>query len=230
MLDGLNILTISGWTQPHDALHVLVPHAEALDYAKATSLQEVAALPKSQTYDLIIGWSLGGVLARELLTHSALNSKALVLLSTPYQFVADEQMPHAMGPTTFEQFYGNYSADAKRTSGRFHALVASGDSKQKDVMSALKHHPDVLESEVWLPWLDYLRSYSSADRKYDLPATLMLHGEKDAIISHAQAPVLADMLNAKLISLPEAGHAPHLHDADVVRAYITTFYKELAHG
>lgn len=227
MLSGIKILTISGWAQPADALRLLAPHADYVDYVDSPSFLDVAELCQGKQYDMIIGWSLGGVIARQLLSHQFIDASALVLLSTPYQFVADDHMSHAMGPTTFEQFYDSYAKDPERTSARFHGLVAKGDAREREVMRGLGHHEQVLNADKWLPWLERLRDYSSAEQTYKLPPTFMVHGKHDAIVPHHQAEKLATTLNAELLTLEHASHAPHLHDVDELRRHIADFYSRV---
>lgn len=226
-MDGLNILTISGWTQPADALANIAPNATHLDYAKHPDIDTIAKNLPANHYDLVVGWSLGGMIARNLLSSSAINAKALVSISSPYQFVKDEHIKAAMPPDIFEQFYNNYENDTKRTTERFHGLVAKGDKNIRFVINSLNHHPDVMNTQQWLPWMNFLRDYSSKDQNYELPPTLIIHGAQDAIVHVEQSYPLAEKLGAEHIIMDNAGHAPHLHDEQVVKSHITQFISKV---
>ena len=229
-MDGLNILTLSGWTQPADALLKLAPQADFVDYADATHPQEVAEKLTKRDYDLVIGWSLGGIIARHLLSEKVLETTALITISSPYQFVRNEQVHAAMPADTFEQFYTNYRDDTQRTVKRFHGLVLKGDKRMKELTGTLGHHDRVHEVGSWLPWMDVLKGYSAKQKNYEnLPPTLIVHGTEDAIVPREQAELLKDHLpSAEMLILEGCGHAPHLHAPDEVRAAIQNFHRKVA--
>ena len=220
-MESLKILTLSGWTQPADALDVLAPHAQTFDYIDHSP---ESILTHKGEYDLIIGWSLGGVIARRLLARGAVQAGALISIAAPYQFVRGGEVHHAMPQDTFEQFYANFRDDTPRTSSRFHGLLLKGDSRAREIRDQLSHHPRLHETPLWLRWMDFLREYSAHEADYSsLPKTLIIHGEQDAIIPVEQGRMLADKLGAKLHLLPGAAHAPHLHDPAGVRRAIEEF-------
>jgi pimeloyl-ACP methyl ester carboxylesterase len=224
-----HILTLSGWTQPSDALKDIAPEAYHLDYGGARNVAEVAERLPQRDYDLIIGWSLGGIIARELMADHGLNTPAFVSIASPYQFVRTDAVNAAMSPDIFSQFYANYRDDTQRTVNRFHGLVAKGDRDSRRIMQALTHHPKVLEVDQWLPWMDFLESHSAAARDYSaLPPSLILHGTEDAIVPYPQSHLLQQALpNTVHHSWEGAGHALHLHDAPRLRQEITDFYEQI---
>lgn len=220
-MQHLKILTLSGWTQPIDALDAIAPAAEKLDYLDHTP---ESVLEHSGQYDVVIGWSLGGVLARMLLASEAISAGALVMIASPYQFVRGGAVQEAMLEDTFEQFYANFRDDTPRTIKRFNGLLLKGDAHAREIQGAFKHHPRIEESALWLRWLAFLRDYSAHEADYSkLPKTLIIHGAQDAIVPVAQAHLLAKKLGAELHILPNAGHAPHYHNAAQVRAVIEAF-------
>lgn len=219
------MLTFSGWTQSPTSLQVVAPDALGVDYAAARNFDEVVDILPQREADVVIGWSLGAVIARQLMQRGALKAQRFISIAAPYQFVRDAALHEAMPQDTFEQFYANYRDDTQRTVGRFAALVAKGDAKAKQVLAAIEHHLQVSDASVWLPWLDRLRDYSARHHAYDaLPRALIIHGVQDAIIPVRQAELLAAYLpDATLHLLPGAGHAPHLHDAQEVRRIVKEF-------
>jgi len=213
-MEHYRILTISGWTQPADALHPLIPHADILDYADAQHFDAVADRLAHTDYDAIVGWSLGGVIARQLILRGVISPKAVVMISSPFQFVQDERVSAAMPVPTFDLFYSNYRDDTQRTIDRFHGLVAKNDLHDKRVLRELTHHPLVEETQRWLPWMDILRTYSGHDQDYSaLPPVLIIHGTEDVIVPFAQAEHLIEAIpSARLDAWQGCGHAPHIHD------------------
>ncbi len=103
-------------------------------------------------------------------------------------------------------------------------LIAKGDRDAKRVMGELSHHPEVENTARWIPWLEWLGMGNLDDiRGAKLPPTLIVHGTEDAIVVAAQAEKLQAIIpNSTLSIWNDVGHAPQLHDAERLRAEITT--------
>lgn len=224
----MTILTLSGWTQPADALSSLIPGAASFDYSDYAGPNEaIAALARYHEVPFVIGWSTGGWLAMQAIAAGALAPKALLLLATPYQFVSDDHFSDGMGPQTFSQFRQNYSDDPERTARRFHSLVAKGDSDTRGIMERLAHHPHVLDSGRWLPWLDALASRNLEDIRLDTPSIRLLHGENDAIVPVAQSAHLEARHPQMVRELwQNTCHAPHLHDTHRFMSNLKAMYAD----
>lgn len=212
----MSTLTLSGWTQPADALtRALGLEATAFDYSDYTSLDEAfAALRPYADSERVVGWSLGGNLAIRAIANGVLRPKKLTLIAAPYQFVSDADFRGGMDPLTYQQFRENYASNPTRTMQRFHALIAKGDTQAKMIMGLLGHHPEVADTGRWLPWLDLLGSGSLRHTDLTaLPPTLLVQGMQDAIVPYAQAEALAArMPQARIDAWEDTGHAPHLRD------------------
>lgn len=209
----MSILTLSGWAQPHDALTFLIPGSASYRYAEYKSAEEALLNLRQYTPRIAIGWSLGGLLLVQAVAMQILQPKLLVLLATPYQFVASEDYRHAMVPYTFRTFYQNYETNPTRTASRFNALIAKGDTSAKQVLERLSGNTTAAECEIWLPWLGYLATFSCKMLDFTkFPSTLIVHGKQDAVVSMAQAQTFQEALPSSRIMLWEGcGHAPHLH-------------------
>lgn len=224
----MNILTLSGWTQPADALSTLVPGAGSFDYSDHAGPGEaIKALAACRDVPLVIGWSTGGWLAMQAIAAGVLAPRSLLLLASPYQFVNDEGFSDGMGPQTFRQFRQNYDEDPERTASRFHGLVAKGDSDMRGIMARLSHHPDMLDTARWLPWLDALASRNLEDIRLDTPNITLLHGENDAIVPVAQSAHLAARHPQMRRELWQSTcHAPHLHDTERFVNHVKGMYAD----
>lgn len=224
-MDGIRLLTLSGWTQPADALLALLPQADHFDYAGLNGFDAVSKAINTTDYDMVIGWSLGGVIARQLIQRGVLRAHALVLLSSPFRFVRNAHIHEAMPPDIFEQFYANYRDDTKRTVDRFHGLIAKGDMYAKRILNELSHHPFVMQTDVWLPWMDVLCEYNGFTQDYSmLPPSLIIHGQSDAIVPYEQSEYLHQHLpNSQHERWEHCGHAPHLHDPERLAERIRNF-------
>lgn len=207
----MSTLTLSGWTQPADALAHVTNDALSFDYSDYTSPEaSFVGLKQFADVESVIGWSMGGQLALRAIAAGMLKPKHVTLIATPWQFVAD----YGMGGRTFELFYDTYARDAASHKARFHALIAKGDKYERQVLEQLRHHPEVENTQRWLPWLEDLGRYSldTADLS-KLPPTLLVQGRNDTIVRYPQALKMQSMLPQLTLSIwEEAGHAPHLHD------------------
>ncbi len=208
----MSILTLSGWTQPSDAL--AIPGAQTFDYSAYVSPEASFEALKNMDAEHVVGWSMGGQLAIRAILAGVLKPKKLTLIAAPYQFVSCTEFDGGMDKVTYALFRQSYARDAQRTMGRFAALMAKGDREGKRVAAELQYHPDAANTARWLPWLDILGAYSLAGHDLSaLPTTRIVHGVNDAIAPIAQGEKLAALIpHATLERWEGAGHAPHLHD------------------
>lgn len=217
----MNILTLSGWGQPANALQAVVPESRTFDYSSyADSRAAIAALQSLPPPEHVIAWSLGGQLALHAIAAGALTPARLTLIGVPFQFVQGGAVHQAMDRFTFDTFRGNYAADPERTATRFHGLLAKGDRNPRGIMQGLKNHPAIADAARWLPWLDALDHEPVSGLSLTaVPATTIIHGAEDAIVPVAQAQLLAQALPHARVEIWEGvAHAPHLHDANRVRS------------
>lgn len=222
----MKILTINGWSLPHDGLLELFPNAAVSDYSAHENLDSwLAAHAKDEPWDLVVGWSLGGHLAMEALRRDVIKTSQLVLMSAPLQFVRNDHLADAMPRPTFAQFKKNYDDDSRRTATRFAALTAMGDAAEYRIKQKMPSVESMADKARWQHWLHYLEHASHVPHALDtVPPTLIIHGAQDAIVPVAQARHWhAKLPGSELLLLPKAGHAPHWHDADLVRQAIEQF-------
>ncbi len=217
----MSTLTLSGWTQPADALAHLADDALLFDYSDYTNPEgAIEALQKVKA-DYVIAWSMGAQLAIRAMMAGVLKVQHATLIAPPARFVSDEVLD-GMDPLTYQLFRDSYASDPARTAARFHALLAKGDSEQKQILKAARHHPEVENTARWLPWLEAMAAYKmDISRLEFLPPTLIIHGMNDAIIKLTQSEYIERyMADAQLNPWAETGHAPHLHDPSRVKAEI----------
>ncbi|MAR56738.1 MAG: hypothetical protein CMM93_06100 [Rickettsiales bacterium] len=217
----MKVVALSGWTQAPESLSQLFDAVTSIDYAT----HEPSHIPMPAECDLLIGWSLGGVLARQLLVSKQIKATALITLASPVQFVRSDQFYPAMPQDTFAQFYQNYASDTQRTLRRFAGLLSKGDSHADAVREGMQLHATAEQPEIWLPWLAHLEAQTHAEAHPQLP-TLHIHGEEDAIVPVEQTEALPDWVTVERWA--GCAHAPHFHDPARVRQSIQQFYNEVA--
>lgn len=215
-------LTLSGWTQPADAVaRALLPQAATFDYsAYATVDAAIEALGAQYAHIRhVVAWSMGGQLLMRALAAGALIPSHVTLIAPPFEFVHDA---HGMDAFTFSQFRQNYATDAARSKTRFHGLIAKGDVHHKRIVGELAHHHAVEDTSRWLPWLEDLGRTGLQNFTWTaIPKTQLIHGVNDVIVPVAQAQLYASKFPEIQIEIWEdCGHAPHLHAPDKLRARI----------
>lgn len=160
----------------------------------------------------IIGWSLGGQLAVRAVASGLIKPKQLVLIATPYQFVAEG----ALGRETFDKFYANYKNNPRRTLHKAWELIHYEDAKSDYISDQFAlFDKDAVMQRDWLRWLGLLEDFSCESLDFRrFPRTLLVHGTRDKVVDITQSERMATCIaGAELERWEDCGHAPHLHDA-----------------
>lgn len=184
----------------------------------------VATLPDKA---LVVGWSLGGMLALHIARHYPQKVARLVLIDTTPRFVqADDWLP-ALSAATLADFRHHFDADPAATQRRFVALQSLGDAARKNVSASLTAALTAADDKQ--PALATgLRLLAETDLRDAVPAITqpvrLLHGGEDKLMPVAAAEWLADTLpNARLSVFGNAGHAPFVSRAQECAALIESF-------
>jgi len=189
-------------------------HGGAADMLPETWLdtlqQQLPAAPH-----ILIGWSLGGMLALQLARRNIPMLRGLVLVSTTPCFRMRADWPHGCSDALFSGFQDSLSNNSERLLGRFFSLMLQGDEVDRrrylDIVRRVvdrKNPPTQAGLQAGLSLLGDL-DLRAMLADITLP-TLIVHGTGDSIVPLAAARFLDRALPyATLRTLP-AGHAPHL--------------------
>lgn len=179
--------------------------ARPVDYAPRLDLSDIetesewlarALRPGS----VLIGWSMGGMVALQTAALSLENVKGLVLVSTTPKFVSSPGYPHGLPLVLLKNLKKRIRTHGTKI---FHDLVFKGSKTAGFVDTPV----DVAEKELAeLERLD-LRELLP---KIEVP-TLIIHGEKDEICPPGAARYMNEKIaGSSLVMMPEVGHAPML--------------------
>ncbi len=227
----MKTLTLSGWGQQSGTLAGVVGGtATHFDYSGYKNIDEaLSAIAKATDgHEVVVGWSLGGQLAVRAISKGLMLPEKLVLIAVPFQFVHSEAHKIGMPRDTFQKFRDNYKNNAARTLSKAWELVILNDKNHEQVRSQLeKYNKQRILEKDWLHWLQMLDGFSCSELDFNnFPQTLIIHGAQDAVVDHSQAQEFIKVIaQAQHIILPEAGHAPHWHDAGFVRKQIGDFLR-----
>jgi len=175
---------------------------------------------------VLMGWSLGGMLATKIASQYPERISSLVTLATNVSFVADEHWSTAMQADTFAQFRAGFVENKVLSLKRFMALVAQSDEREKVVLKGLRALlKGQAPNELWLDHLDILASIDNRKNFSELAVPgLHLLGERDGLVpSDCAAKIKTLNVKQTLITLPGAGHAPHWSSPASVVAQLRTF-------
>jgi pimeloyl-[acyl-carrier protein] methyl ester esterase len=164
---------------------------------------------------LMVGWSLGGLIALDLARRHPRKVARLALIGATPRFVAGPDWPHGLAAETVQGFRDGFAADPGATLRRFVALQTVGDARRKAVALALSDALPPLGEEHAPALADGLRLLAETDLRDGLAEirqpVRLLHGEGDALMPAAAATWLADQFpNGRLTLLTDCGHAPFL--------------------
>lgn len=237
-----HVTLLHGWgTHPviWDPLLEKLPGAHALPlpgYAgspAAFTLEEMAERLGEQLEKgtLLVGWSLGGLVAARIALRFPQRVCGLVLIAATPCFVNRPGWAHGIEAEVFEQFAAGLQADYAGTIRRFLSLQAQGSSETREVLAQLRRRlldqprPAQGVLEAGLEMLKHA-DLREGLKSLDLPLTL-IHGAGDKLAPLSAAQWLAgNQPHASLHVVQGAGHAPFLSHAGQVSEMI----EGAAHG
>jgi pimeloyl-[acyl-carrier protein] methyl ester esterase len=186
---------------------VLTPTFPAWDAAwLAGFLQE---LPLAET--VAVGWSLGGMLLLEALSHASSKPRGLVLVATPVSFCQRPDHPWGQPRAAVRALRKTVALDPRRGLTDFAGrCLAAGEENFRETI--LREFQPGQSGADLAAGLDYLLK---ADLRPQLaqvpPGATIIQGDRDAIVPLGQAEVLGQFLpKAQVVKIPGAGHAPFL--------------------
>ena len=202
--------------------------APALDeFALAAVLDALAAqLPERC---LLVGWSLGAMLAVQLAARLPQQVLGVVSLAANARFVADAAYPAAMAPAVNRQFNQGFADQPLPTLKLFSGLLAQGDPQERALLKQLRQQlPDTTNPN----WGEALQLLSSLDNRACLQSlaqpVLHLLAERDALVPVAAAePLRALNPRHRVQVLPDAAHALHWSQPQTLVALVRDFYESL---
>ncbi len=220
---------LHGWGQSSRAWFAqqpVFPEAIYLDlpgHGGATEAEEwtqrlTTQLPEAPL--ILIGWSLGGILALELATGPVgQRLRGLVLLGTTPCFMQRPDWCHGCDAELMQAFERGIEApepERAQAMSRFFMLMLHGDDLSRKELQQLacravdRRHPP--SQKALRHGLELLRTHDLRSKLGDIRVpTLVIHGERDAVVPAAAGRYLAEHIpQAAWKPIPGCGHAPQM--------------------
>jgi pimeloyl-[acyl-carrier protein] methyl ester esterase len=199
------------------------------DLASLAALVGEALPPRT----VLLGWSLGAMVALELARTQADRVSALVLVGATPRFVAAAHWPYGVAPAVLEHFAHQLHDNYRQLLADFLELQVRGAAHAELTLAALKS--SVLEREA--PHPEALDAGLGVLRSADLtPAlghirqpVLVVSGQYDRVTSPHAAQALASALpSARAVVIRRAAHAPFLSHPDEFLTHVLPFIEAKA--
>lgn len=251
-----DIVLLHGWGSSSQSWQPLIPALQtianiiAIDLPGFGASLEIPEFNLDVVVDLIavqlpekcvlVGWSLGGMLAVQIAVRYPQNISRLITLAANVKFVASRDYETAMSLAVNQQFNKSFTANAQATLKLFSGLSVQGDANERALLKQIRTWPAAEKINAnWVQSLELLASLDSREAFANLiQPGLHLLAEKDALVPISALQSLAS-LNARqqVQSISGASHALHWSQPELVAQRIQEFIlpsavnkKQMAHS
>jgi malonyl-CoA O-methyltransferase len=186
-----------------------------------------AQLPEKS---IVMGWSLGGMLAIQLAARFPERVTAVISLAANLKFVASADYIPAMPRAVNRQFNQSFAQDPQATLKLFGGLLVQGDANERALLKQLRRNDAAEVSDNWLQALQLLSVLDNREAFVQLQQPgLHILAEKDALVPIAAAAVMRD-LNAsqQVVELENTAHALHWSKPQEVVNLVAQFLQSLS--
>ncbi|MCU0972469.1 MAG: alpha/beta fold hydrolase [Burkholderiales bacterium] len=243
--EGPELVLVHGWSMHGEVCHglaerlatrfrVRVPDLPGHGRSRGEPLPELSQLAavladRFPTATHLCGWSLGAQVAMRWALDQPSRIRRLALIAATPRFPAGDGWLAGSALGDLEAFARTLHEDYRGTLDRFIALQAMGGPAPRKVVADFRRRlahaaaPDMDALDAGL------RILATTDLRSEVGAlmqpTLLLHGERDAVVPEAAARWLAGALpDGRLRVIPAAGHGPFVsHESDCACALLDHF-------
>jgi len=174
---------------------------------------------------ILIGWSLGGMLAMQLAHSFPQKFAGLVLVSSTPCFRVRTDWKYGCSDEQFHAFEQALESDSNKLLNQFFTRMLHGDAMSRGRFNAIareavdrKHRPLPEALHSGLELLDTL------DLRHQLSTisvpTLVIHGTHDAVVPLQAGRYLAGHIQHANLRIMACGHAPHLTQVSVFNEHL----------
>ena len=237
-----DIILLHGWGCASQSWQTLIPALQNIANVVALDLPGFGASKEIPEFNLVavialiaaqlpekcilIGWSLGGMLAVQLAARYPKKISHVVTLATNAKFVTSSAYEMAMPLAINRQFNKSFAADPQATLKLFSGLLAQGDTNERALLKQMRGlmEPEKINPQ-WLQALELLAQLDNRDAFAQLTQPgLHLLAQQDALIPVAAAQALAQLNPQQHVQvIAGAAHALHWSQPELVVQTIHAF-------
>lgn len=163
---------------------------------------------------VLLGWSLGGLVAQQIAIQGAVDLKQLILVATSPKFVAAPEWP-GIQPQVLAMFEKQLEGNFSKTLDRFLAIQALGSETARQDMKVIKAHIEQFPQPHAHALQNGLKILAETDLRSELERisvpTSRLYGRLDSLVP-AQSIELIQQLqpDSEHMIFAKASHAPFI--------------------
>lgn len=182
---------------------------------------------------LVVGWSLGGLVATALAARHPDRVRGLAMLAASPRFVQGTDWPAGMDPRVFELFGEELGRDYRGTLDRFLMLEAQGSAHLREELRYLRDAVYARGEPAPRALQEGLGLLHDSDLRAALPGlampSLWIAGRRDRLVSpQAMQAAAALAPRSRFQQYDHAGHAPFLTEPKAVAEALTAFAADCA--
>ncbi|HOY23385.1 MAG TPA: malonyl-ACP O-methyltransferase BioC [Cellvibrio sp.] len=180
---------------------------------------------------VLIGWSLGGMLAVQIAARYPQKISHLITLAANTKFVASRDYETAMPLAVNRQFNKSFAADPQSTLKLFSGLLAQGDTNERALLKQIRALAELDKiNPNWLQALELLSQLDNREAFAELTQPgLHVLAEKDVLVPVAAAQALEQLNPHQYVQvIAGAAHALHWSQQEVVVQAIQDFIQPVA--
>jgi len=193
-------------------------------------LREVAeAVASSMTQEsIVLGWSLGGLIAQQIALLRPGLVKGLILVASSARFARGDDWAHGMDTDLLADFAAQLTQDYHATVQRFLALQSMGSRHARDEIRTLREAFNKVREPDPAALRGGLRLLQECDLRSQIKnihcPVLIINGEKDRLVLPQAGKLMARVMpHAKHVMIKGAGHAPFLSHRDTFIELVERF-------
>lgn len=178
----------------------------------------------------LIGWSLGGLIAQNILKRKKVKLDKVVFIATTPSFTKKNDWNTAMEPSVFDTFAADLKLDYKKTLKRFLSLQTRGSDLSREELRALNNklnergEPNI---EALESGLKILSETDLRSEKINKQQAMVVLGEKDTLVPVSVKDEFRRMFpNLEQLILEKMGHAPFISQPELCAQRIKNFINE----